>query len=643
MTKGLFDPSAVPEGWFSNDAQAAGWFDETYIDDAALPTPSAGINASYSRRGTAYAVNRTNQEQPNPNVTTALSGVSGSGSVGAFTVSFDKSLTGQSGTGAVGSLSILTSGIRATYSRRGSQQILSWTNQDQPVTGVSVGLTGVSGSGSIGTFSIDHVQALAGVSGTGAAGTLVGSLAASLSGVAGTGGIGSLSSGVAAVHGVSVSYSRRGSISAETWTNQEPGTSSAALTGVSGTGSQGAFGVVRTVALTGVSGTGAIGTLTASVATNVTVGLTGVSGTGAIGTVSVLGAVHGVNYDYSRRGSISAVTWTNQESQSVNQSAALTGLSGSGAVGSFAVTHTNALTGVAGTGSVGTLTPVVSGIPVTVGLTGVSGLGAIGTIYVVGAPHGVKVDYSRRGSISAVTWTNQEPATADVQASLTGVSASGAVGSLGNERTVGLSGVAATTAVGSLIASSGPAFGVPLTGVSATGSVGTLGVNIVGPGVSAPLTGVSATGAVGTLTASVIAPGVTVGLTGVSGYGEVGRLTQVGGTPVVVDTNSGGYEYLGHHQTPKQRKRERQRLGIEPQDIAKAVHKVARVVVADSGESDPIKQVQVDQAYYAQLLMDELRGYWSQAVQDALTQQIRIALAVQAQEQDDEDVLLLLL
>lgn len=80
-------------------------------------------------------------------------------------------------------------------------------------------------------------------------------------------------------------------------------------------------------------------------------------------------------------------------------------------------------------------------------------------------------------------------------AATSGVSATGAVGTLAPSVEVALTGVSATGSVGTVVASSGSS--VELTGVSATGSVGTLG-----PVVSPALTGVEAAGDVGTLTSS---------------------------------------------------------------------------------------------------------------------------------------------
>jgi hypothetical protein len=100
----------------------------------------------------------------------------------------------------------------------------------------------------------------------------------------------------------------------------------------------------------------------------------------------------------------------------------------------------------------------------------------------------------------------------DLVLPLTGVSATGAVGSVRPSLSAVLTGTANTGSVGSVTPSSGAA--VALTGVSATGAPGTLT-----PATSSALTGVGATGAVGDVTYSA---GVSVALSGVSATGVVG-------------------------------------------------------------------------------------------------------------------------
>ncbi|MDE2098905.1 MAG: hypothetical protein KGL39_16750 [Patescibacteria group bacterium] len=128
----------------------------------------------------------------------------------------------------------------------------------------------------------------------------------------------------------------------------------------------------------------------------------------------------------------------------------------------------------------------------------------------------------------------------NVTVSITGVAATGAVGTVTPSTTVALAGVVTTTAVGTLT----PTISVPLTGVSATGQTGTLSPSIsvpltgvsgtaqtgtVSPVTSLAATGVSATGNVGSVT-----PGFSIPLTGVSGAGQLGTLTVPGDVTVAL-------------------------------------------------------------------------------------------------------------
>lgn len=142
---------------------------------------------------------------------------------------------------------------------------------------------------------------------------------------------------------------------------------------------------------------------------------------------------------------------------------------------------------------------------VTVALTGVSATGSVGTL------------------------------TPAIDKAVTGNAATGAVGALGVDHTQPLTGTAATGAAGTL----GPQTDVAATGAAATGSVGTLGVDhaqavtgnaatgsigALGPESAVALTGNTATGSAGTVSASASGGDVTVALTGVSATGSVGTL-----------------------------------------------------------------------------------------------------------------------
>lgn len=46
MTIGLFDPSALPQGWFAEEAQPAGWFDAILLDQAGATATITGTLAA---------------------------------------------------------------------------------------------------------------------------------------------------------------------------------------------------------------------------------------------------------------------------------------------------------------------------------------------------------------------------------------------------------------------------------------------------------------------------------------------------------------------------------------------------------------------------------------------------------------------
>lgn len=155
-------------------------------------------------------------------------------------------------------------------------------------TTTTVNLTGVSGTGALGTVSlqVSGQTTLTGVSATGAAGTLTvqAGTQVTLAGVSATGGLGTLSFTATAsptLTGVSATGSV-GSLTALTGTVVN-------LTGVSATGSAGSLSVMvaDTVTLTGVSATGQAGTLSVVVPSSASANLSGVSATGSAGEVTV--------------------------------------------------------------------------------------------------------------------------------------------------------------------------------------------------------------------------------------------------------------------------------------------------------------------------------------------------------------------
>lgn len=123
----------------------------------------------------------------------------------------------------------------------------------------------------------------------------------------------------------------------------------------------------------------------------------------------------------------------------------------------------------------------------------------------------------------------------DVAVSVTGVSATGAVGdvTVTGDANTDATGSEATGQVGDVTVSTGTNVDVPVTGVEATGQVGD--VTISGSAV-VDATGSAATGQVGDVTVS-LAGDVTVDVTGSEATGQVGDVT-VSGTAVVDVTGS---------------------------------------------------------------------------------------------------------
>ena len=109
-----------------------------------------------------------------------------------------------------------------------------------------------------------------------------------------------------------------------------------------------------TAALTGVSSTGSVGSISTQASS--TIGLTGVSASGSVGSITPDAAVAGT--------------------------AVLSGVSSAGSVGSISTLASSliALTGVSATGSVGTLAPISATVNGTGILTGVSSSGLVGSI-----------------------------------------------------------------------------------------------------------------------------------------------------------------------------------------------------------------------------------------------------------------------
>ena len=141
---------------------------------------------------------------------------------------------------------------------------------------------------------------------------------------------------------------------------------------------------------------------------------------------------------------------------------------------------------------------------------------------------------------------------------LTGVQATGAVGTQTPSEDTALTGNAATGAVGTVT----PSTTIALTGVQATGQVGT-----EGDGLTIALTGVQATGQVGTVSHG----GVSFELTGVEATGTAGNVIYVPAPIIIVDdTHDGDY----HKKLKKQFDKENQRLKRKRDDVIAAYERI---------------------------------------------------------------------
>lgn len=221
------------------------------------------------------------------------------------------SLSGVSATGSVGTvgvdLSVLLTGVSATGSA-GNVAVFS---------GVVVALSGVSASGSVGNVSVSLDKALTSVSATGSAGTVVPVFSLSISGVSATSGVGTVSPAL-------------------------------------------------TLALSGVSASGTVGTVTVAI-TNITIALTGVSSSGSVGTV--VAATSSALTSVSATASVGNVLY--------GLFPILTPVSATGSVGTVGLTKSGsvALVGVTGTGVAGILTPGID-----TGITGTSATASVGSV-----------------------------------------------------------------------------------------------------------------------------------------------------------------------------------------------------------------------------------------------------------------------
>lgn len=401
-------------------------------------------------------------------------------------------LTGVFGTGGVGTLGVSSSAAASGNAGTGSAGSFGATSEAP--------LSTVLGTGSVGSLGVAAGVAVSGTAATAGLGSVVPDSAVPVSGVAGTGVVGSVSSpgtpadaeadgscGVAFAPRV-VQYQ---AVAAPVYIPIANVT--AALTGVFATGDVGTVGVASSVAPTGVAGTGAVGSVSAPTTSADAV---------ADGSCGVLFAPRQTQYAavaapvYVPAAAVPALTWLQPPSQPVRAGRPLApyvwGQQHFAVITevvalSWTAIYPDAVVREPAWPTSIVVTPPRVSTTGTDALTGVAGTGAAGTV-------GVTHDQS-----------------------VTGNAGTGAVGSVGVNIAVALTGVGATGAVGSV--SAGGDVAVALTGVSATGSVGT-----PQPVMTVAVTGVAGTGAIGSMT-------VTVALTGVTATGAVGTLTSSGGTP----------------------------------------------------------------------------------------------------------------
>lgn len=208
---------------------------------------------------------------------------------GAFSsgTGFTTGVDNAGGTRSVISYKLVTSTASVTYNPSwvgNSDGAVNWIAFKEAGGGpTNVALTGVTGTGSVGSVSPAFSIALSGVTGTGSVGSVAKTFTIPLSGLSATGTVGTVSPTAAssiALTGVSAT-GMVGTLTASQVV-------SLALTGVTGTGSVGSLGKTFSVALSGVTGSGTVGVVTPL--TGTVVQLTGVTGTGSVGDVTPVAA-----------------------------------------------------------------------------------------------------------------------------------------------------------------------------------------------------------------------------------------------------------------------------------------------------------------------------------------------------------------
>jgi hypothetical protein len=314
------------------------------------------INVESSANHASGASATTGSTQSNYSVTVNMvGGGQGVASVISFAPlpNVETGVTGVSGSGFVGTLSASGAARSAINGNQATGAAGSLTVRG----GASVALTGLAATGAAGTPTAvaEAVVELTGVEATSAVGTLAGagSALAEISGVEAASAVGVLVAEVDdSTEAIPSGIEAIGSVGDLTAT----GGAVAALTGVSATGAVGTLAAVgeALATLTGVAATGAVGS--PSVTTSAVVALSGVAGTSAVGTLTV----------------------------GADAIATIAGVQATGQVGSPGVTlgAIAALNGVSATGTAG---EVLGRGSAAVALSGVQAAGAAGQVGVSGA------------------------------------------------------------------------------------------------------------------------------------------------------------------------------------------------------------------------------------------------------------------
>ena len=480
-----------------------------------------------------------------------LTGVSGTASPGTATPTITLGLTGLQATGSVGTVRPTRLIVDRPHSLTGPFPFLTggfFQFRQKPRVAVPVSqpftvqLTGVAGSGAVGTLSTSQSVTPTGKVGTGVVSAPVPTFQFAATGISAIGFndvltpnnsralVGSSASGATGTLASTTAVAPTGN--AATGAVGTFGFAQA-LTSVTGTGTLGTVAPDTNVTLSGIEANSALGSPAAQVNDNVTVGLSSVSATGSVEPLSVSneqfldsqfvsGAVGTLTADAVRQ--LTAVSTTGQISApSAEAASALTGQVATGVTGDIG--FGTVLLGIQAQAQVGTFTPTAD---VTL-----SSASATGLISALAAQANEDVSINLNG-LSATGSVNTPAASAIVDS--IGVTATGIPGTLGFSQgifggvatsvqggsvssvvSVGLSGIGATTSIKSLIAQADQNVSIGLDGFTASGQVGAVAVSS-----TVAHSGVTSSGQVDSLAAADV-----VDLTASTSTASLGTLTAV--------------------------------------------------------------------------------------------------------------------